>query len=390
MSSRLYHEKGWLEEKYHEEGWSQTEIAEFCGVTQSTIYKWMKKFDIKTRDASECHIGRHNGAWVESPVKDYQWMYEQYVKKKKSLRNLAKEGGVALRTVARWMDKHGIERRQGSEAIIEDRSGKNHPNYEGAKICPICGGEMSYGSEKCQQCHFEKVMADPEKNSNYKGISSFTELLRGYSKREWRPKVLERDNHECVECGEDDNTLYAHHIVPFSVLRDQIVMDHINQIDLTDEDGQTKLYKKAKKDTRINDIENGVTLCEDCHKGEHRRKRLHKDDLIYTYYATVLEVLDGDSVLMDIDLGFECSKRTEVRLFGVDAPELNSQDIHQEGKGLQAKKALKTLCVPGREVVIRTYKTGKYGRWLALLILDGSNFNRFLVSSDMSDQYFGD
>lgn len=73
--TRLYHNKKWLYEKYIEDGWSQAEIADFCDVEQSTIYKWMKKLDIRSRDMSSSHVGKRNGAWIDSPIKDYTYMY---------------------------------------------------------------------------------------------------------------------------------------------------------------------------------------------------------------------------------------------------------------------------------------------------------------------------
>lgn len=90
----------------------------------------------------------------------------------------------------------------------------------------------------------------------------------------------------------------------------------------------------------------------------------------YCYLATVLSVTDGDTVVLQIDLGFRASFVTPVRLFGVNAPELFSGGPEERRRGAAAKAFLQTLLADcGNTVHIRTHKDSrdKYGRYLAQL-----------------------
>ncbi len=88
---------------------------------------------------------------------------------------------------------------------------------------------------------------------------------------------------------------------------------------------------------------------------------------MYEYQARVVEVIDGDTVKADIDLGFSITRRDSLRLLGINAPELHAAD---KAPGLAAKAYLQKL-VEGATVTVRTHKddTEKYGRLLAEIFL---------------------
>ena len=73
------------------------------------------------------------------------------------------------------------------------------------------------------------------------------------------------------------------------------------------------------------------------------------------YPATVVRVIDGDTVELDVDVGFRSRYRDKFRLAGINAP---------EGK-TEAGARLSDLLHPGSEVVVTSFKPEKYGRWLA-------------------------
>jgi micrococcal nuclease len=73
------------------------------------------------------------------------------------------------------------------------------------------------------------------------------------------------------------------------------------------------------------------------------------------YPARVVRVIDGDTVDLDVDVGFRSTYRDRFRLNGLNAP---------EGK-TAAGARLSDLLYTGREVVVTTYKPEKFGRWLA-------------------------
>jgi len=90
---------------------------------------------------------------------------------------------------------------------------------------------------------------------------------------------------------------------------------------------------------------------------------------MYTYKAKVKRVVDGDTVDLDVDLGFHVVIRLRGRLIGVDTPERGHQDW------AKATDVFENLLKDQEDnegyVLIRTEKTGKYGRWL--IDIDGVN-----------------
>jgi micrococcal nuclease len=90
----------------------------------------------------------------------------------------------------------------------------------------------------------------------------------------------------------------------------------------------------------------------------------------YIYRATITKVVDGDTVYADVDLGFHTVTRVKFRLSDIDTWEIYSYKTPEELKlGQEAKLYVEKLCL-GKEFLIKTYKTGKYGRWLVTIRLD--------------------
>lgn len=106
---------------------------------------------------------------------------------------------------------------------------------------------------------------------------------------------------------------------------------------------------------------------------------------MYKYNAKVLRVIDGDTIDLDIDLGFDVSFKTRVRLVGIDTPE----KWHPYGKVV---KAFLKQEIEGKEVYINVTKKDKYGRYLAKIYKsqsDSMSINNLLVSQGMAKAYFG-
>ena len=88
---------------------------------------------------------------------------------------------------------------------------------------------------------------------------------------------------------------------------------------------------------------------------------------MYEYRALVRSNYDGDTVRLDIDLGFNIwIRNVSCRLIGVNTPELRGDE---RPAGCAARDALRAL-VGGREVKIFSKKSGKYGRWLVKMWLE--------------------
>jgi micrococcal nuclease len=109
----------------------------------------------------------------------------------------------------------------------------------------------------------------------------------------------------------------------------------------------------------------------------------------------VLRVVDGDTIDVDIDLGFDISFTSRVRLAGIDTPESRTTDKKEKVLGLEVKQRLKELLSKSSSLVIKTEKpdsTEKYGRILGWLYIDGAekSINEGLIADGYAWGYMGD
>ena len=93
---------------------------------------------------------------------------------------------------------------------------------------------------------------------------------------------------------------------------------------------------------------------------------------MYTYkIKKINRVIDGDTIDVDIDLGFSTTITQRVRLQGIDAAETRTKDLVEKEKGLAAKEWLEKELSREGEWIIETTKEDKYGRILGTLYLVG-------------------
>jgi len=116
---------------------------------------------------------------------------------------------------------------------------------------------------------------------------------------------------------------------------------------------------------------------------------------MYQYRCKVLRVIDGDTVDVDIDLGFGVwLKKQRVRLHGIDTPESRTRDKVEKHYGLIAKKFLKEQ-LGGKEGPIlktRLDAKGKFGRILGEFLIDdgsGDTVNELMIKEGHAVAYFG-
>ena len=117
---------------------------------------------------------------------------------------------------------------------------------------------------------------------------------------------------------------------------------------------------------------------------------------MYEYRVkTVLAVVDGDTIDVEIDLGFDISITKRVRLAGIDTPESRTTNKEEKVLGLEVKELLKKKLKDAKQIVIRTEKpdsSEKYGRVLGWLYLegDGESVNTALIAGGYAWGYMGD
>ena len=117
---------------------------------------------------------------------------------------------------------------------------------------------------------------------------------------------------------------------------------------------------------------------------------------MFEYYVKkVTKIVDGDTIDVDIDLGFDISFSSRVRLAGIDTPESRTKDLAEKALGLEAKAYLKHAIDAAKTVVIKTEKMNsseKYGRILGWLYLDGDtvSVNDHMINDGHAWGYLGD
>ena len=105
----------------------------------------------------------------------------------------------------------------------------------------------------------------------------------------------------------------------------------------------------------------------------------------------IVKVVDGDTIDIVIDLGFNLSKKERVRLAGIDSPESRTKDLEEKKLGLESKEFLKRRLEDGRAsgLRVKTEKDGKYGRMLGWIYCGDTNINTEMVDRGYAWFYSG-
>lgn len=105
----------------------------------------------------------------------------------------------------------------------------------------------------------------------------------------------------------------------------------------------------------------------------------------FRYTVTLDRIIDGDTVVVTVDLGFRLYHQTSLRLAGINAPELATDAGKAARQALVDLLAAKLPPPPApQELLAVTYKSGvdKYGRWLAdLYCPDGTSINEWMLDN---------
>ena len=119
---------------------------------------------------------------------------------------------------------------------------------------------------------------------------------------------------------------------------------------------------------------------------------------MYTYKAKLVKVVDGDTIDVTIDLGFDVSVKKRVRFQGINAPESRTRDLKEKALGLAAKERVKAILAEHPCFTLESTELGKYGRVLGKIhvtMLDGDEsftqicLNDQLIKEKHAVAYFG-
>ena len=120
---------------------------------------------------------------------------------------------------------------------------------------------------------------------------------------------------------------------------------------------------------------------------------------MYEYNCKIVRIIDGDTVDVDIDLGFDvCLKKQRIRLAGIDAPESRTTDQEEKKFGVMAKNFVKGRLPIGSNQILKTQlddSRGKFGRILGEFIIEGTSrkedttLNKLLIATNNAVSYLG-
>jgi|TARA_R110000796_G_scaffold35057_1_gene90338 micrococcal nuclease len=114
---------------------------------------------------------------------------------------------------------------------------------------------------------------------------------------------------------------------------------------------------------------------------------------MYQYSVKVVKVIDGDTIDVDIDLGFSVVlAKQRVRLHGIDTPESRTRDKEEKARGLLSKAFLLALCPIGSTIHLHSHGKGKFGRILGEIYeVDDKlvSINKKMCDEAFAVPYFG-
>ena len=103
---------------------------------------------------------------------------------------------------------------------------------------------------------------------------------------------------------------------------------------------------------------------------------------MFQYKATVYNVVDGDTVDVNVDLGFKVYTKQRVRLNGIDTPERGQPGYAEAGDKLRE-------LVLNKEITLMTYKQSKWGYFLADIYINGDYINSRMIAEGFAKHYTG-
>jgi micrococcal nuclease len=113
---------------------------------------------------------------------------------------------------------------------------------------------------------------------------------------------------------------------------------------------------------------------------------------MYEYKCTVLRIIDGDTLDVDVDLGFSVAlKKQRIRMYGIDTPESRTRDKEEKVRGLLSKEFLKQFCPVGSDIRLISHGKGKYGRILGeIFAVNGmGSINQYMCNEGYAVEYTG-
>lgn len=210
------------------------------------------------------------------------YLIKEYVNNNRTVNSISKKLNCDPSTIKNRLIKYNIHVRNISEALkghipwnkgikLPQFSGKNASHYKDGRSleqnhCIDCGEPIKWQNKRCMKCESIRRI-DLYKginNPNYiDGRTPLRDLIRSCNEyKQWHQKIFKRDNYTCQECGQIGGDLEVHHEKSFKKLMVEFLKEYDQFSPLEDKE---TLVRLASKWQPFWDIDNGKTLCKDCH-----------------------------------------------------------------------------------------------------------------------------
>lgn len=111
---------------------------------------------------------------------------------------------------------------------------------------------------------------------------------------------------------------------------------------------------------------------------------------MYRYkIKNINRIVDGDTIDIDIDLGFSVTISSRIRLKGINTPETRTKNLEEKRKGILAKEWLEKTLTQEETWIIDTYKDDKYGRMLGIIYKENelTSINEIMIKENLAEVY---
>lgn len=216
--------------------------------SHQTIYNWLAKYNIPRRGQQEAQ---------KAVIPNKEELYELYKVQQLSIDTIANKMNSSESSISKFLKKYGIEIRDKTEKMAGWNKGtkmsetqrkklSNHAKIRAGEKHPRYGARLSRETrEKISSSLKGKYRKHLNPNWRNGGITPYRRIVMGqYEYSKWRKDVYERDNYICKFCGKKSNgDIQAHHISPVRISPERIL-----------------------------DVNNGITLCNTCHRLIHGKE----------------------------------------------------------------------------------------------------------------------
>ena len=119
--------------------------------------------------------------------------------------------------------------------------------------------------------------------------------------------------------------------------------------------------------------------------------RVHPKEYLYRYRCNLIRVVDGDTVIADVDLGFKTWRKIVLRLADIDAPEVRTKDLSEKEAGLKSAHRLELMLLdenPDGIFYIDSEGVDSFGRSIATIYLEnGKNINTVMLNENLAKEW---